>query len=1152
MSGDSLFAQIQPKPFSNIRSKYISAKKNVQVFDGCSIVPNTFSVENVSADFYQLDEINASITWKKNPQSDSVKISYRVFPFKINAQYYHLHYDSIRNNFLADKPMKIRNKNSDQFNPFNDLKGLQSGGSIGRAISFGNNQDAVVNSSLNLQLSGFIGDSLELTAAITDNSLPIQPDGNTKDLRDFDRVFLQIKKKGWQVSFGDIDLNQTENYFLKFNKRIQGVSFSSENKFRADRSDYFLFSGALAKGKFNTNVINPIEGNQGPYRLQGANNELYFVVLAGTENVFIDGVLLQRGEDQDYTINYNTAELTFTPRQLITKEKRIQIDFEYADRNYLNTQLFLTNKLTVNKKLEINISAYSNIDSKNSVIDQPLSNNQKIFLASIGDSIQNAYIPNASRDSFSIGKILYKKIDTVYNTNVHDSIFVFSNNPNEPLYTVSYTYLGQGKGNYRQLLNANNGKVFEWISPLSGNVKQGDYEPLIYLVTPKQQQLFSFKINYAFSKNALIKAEVAMSNYDVNLFSTLDKENNQGFAGKFSFSDKTNYFQFLKAKHMLETTAGLEVVKQQFKPIERLRDVEFLRDWSLPYDTKPADEQISNVMVGLTGKSSNQLRYELMNYKRSDRYQGTKQILKQNLVVKQWKTSAIISLVEFNNNTQRGSFFRPNADIKKDFKKIKNIQLGTSFSGEYNTIHDNITDTLSLNSFAFNRYEIYIKSDQSKLNKWSVDYFSRIDFLPSKKELLKTDRSDNYAVSAELMKNEYRQLRFTSTYRALNVENNLLTNQKSDKTILGRAEYTFREFKDFITGGLFYEAGGGQEQKREYSYLAVPVGQGNYTWIDYNGNGIEELNEFELAVFQDQKKYIRIYTPTNQFVKTNSLQFNYNLDISPRQIIKKESGLIKKIITRSTANSTLQINKKNIADGQFLFDPFSKQLSDTNMIVFNSFLANSFYYNRTGSKWGFDITQSKSTNKSLLTYGVESRLLKNNTARMRFNLNRSLVANMVYRNIKNELATTGYKFENKNYKIFQHAIEPNITYLHKSIFRIALSYVYSQKANQIDSMERSDAHSIIAEMKYNTISNSSLNVKFTYNQLALKAYEGAANTSVGYMLLEGLLPGKNYLWNIDFTKRVAGNIEINLQYEGRKSGTAQVVNIGRASVRAIF
>lgn len=1119
------------------------------LLDTLSLLPNTVSVAGASPEQYMVDATNATLTWVSRPAADSVTITYRVFPYKLNAVSQRLNYDSVKNNFLLEKAYtyKYSRKQSDAIF---DFGGINYNGSIGRGISFGNAQDAVLNSSMNLQLNGFIGDSLELTAAVTDNNIPIQPDGNTQDLRDFDRIFLQVKKRNWQVSFGDIDIRQSRNYFLNFYKRLQGASFSTDNQLAKGINNSLLVSGSVAKGKFNRQVLNPVEGNQGPYRLQGANNELFFTILAGTERIWIDGVLLQRGEDQDYVINYNTAELTFTPKQMVTKDKRIQVEFEYADRNYLNSNIYVNNEVNFKNKLILSIAAFSNQDAKSSSINQTLDDRQKQFLADVGDGIDTAFYTGAVVDTFATGKIIYKKIDTVVN-NIHDSIFVYDTSNTNILYNVSFTYLGTGRGDYVQLLNGANARVFQWVAPVNG-IKQGDWMPVILLVSPKKLQMATIAAEYAFNEKTKLKAEVAVSRYDINLFSSRDKGNDNGAAVKLQFTKERIPVRLFKKPVDLLTTGGVEYVQKSFKPLERLRNVEFNRDWSLPYITAPADERLLNAGLGLSDKAGSSFKYTVVNYNRSDSFNGIKQQLDLSISVNGWQITQNISLSNISSSRLTGLYLRPTIDVSKRLKQFKNIMIGAGYLGEHNKQRAKISDTLTPFSFAFNTWQAYVKSDISKANKWGITYFTRSDYYPVSKNLRQADRSNNITFTTELLRSEKHQFRFSATYRKLDIINPALTVQKADESLLGRAEYYVNEWMGFLIGNVLYEVGAGQEQRREFSFIEVPAGQGEYTWNDYNANGIKELNEFEIALFQDQRKYIRVFTPTNQYVKANYVQFNYSIELNPRVLINTKTARgLAKFVSRISTSSSLQLNKKSIAAGSFEFNPLPKGLADTSLLSLTSFLSNTFFFNRINPKWGFDVTHVLNTNKSLLTYGVESRKQNNLSFKLRWNISKSFATNVTLRKNKNELATPS--FGNRNYLINQHVAEPSLSYIRGTKFRVTVGYSLDDKKNNSGFFERSSSSGVNSEVKYNVLSSASITGKFSVNNIAFSYNDGGSpNSTVGYILLDGLLPGKNYLWNLDFTKRLSNSIEISFQYDGRKPGESRTVHIGRATVRALF
>lgn len=1145
------FAQTEAENISNLRKKRVAVTYPTLQLDSNSIIPNTLLIVQAATETYTLDYINAIITWQVKPTIDSVDVYYRVFASKLNAKLNAMDYELVRNRFKAEDALSVITKKTSD-NPFLNFGGLKTDGSFGRALSLGNSQDAVFNSTFNLQMSGYIGDSIEISAAVTDNNIPIQPDGNTQNLRDFDRIFFQAKKNNWQVDLGDINVVQNKNYFLNFNKRVQGISAIVKNKITKNITNEVQVSGAVAKGKYTKNIIVPIEGNQGPYRLQGANNEFYFVVLANTERVYIDGVLKKRGDDEDYIINYNTAELSFTPKNLISKDSRLQIEFEYSDRNYLNAQLFLQDEVKIKNKLTITLGAYNNSDAKNSSIDQVLDADQKQFLFNLGDSIKQALYTVATKDTLGQGKILYRKIDSTIAINFYPNIYVASNNASLDLYNLSFSNLGQGKGNYVQLQNASNGKTFKWIQPLNG-IPQGDWEPVVLLVTPKKTQIYNVGFSYKIAKNTKLKTEVALSNYDINLFSSKDKKDNYGTAAKFELNKDSTKITLLHKQYLLHTSIGNEYVQARYKSLEVLRNIEFLRDWSLPFTATAATENITNFNTKLEADENNAVQLSIANYNRTDGYNGTKYGLISNVNKKGFAINSGFSFLNFTATTYNGIFFRPIFSINKTLDKVKNIALGYKYNGEFNKILDAQTDTLNYGSFGFNTQEFYIKSNVNKEDKWGISFMKRNDLLPTFKTLKQVNNSNNLIVSTSLTSNEKHKFVFSGTYRTLKVADTTLSKIKADRSLLARAEYFVNEFKGFLNGTVLYEIGAGQEQKREYTYVEVQPGQGFYSWVDYNANGLQELNEFEEAIYPDQRKYIRIFTPSNQYVKANYLQFNYTLDLEPSYLINPEKkSTINKILLRSTTSSALQINSKKLANKDFLFNPFQKNIVDTTLITLNYFFTNTYFYNRTSSKFGMEFTHSKSAVKSLLSFGFESRNLRTVSLKLRASIKKSVVAALLVKQIKNELTTQAIKFENRNYDVLQNIIEPGFTYNYKSNFRATVSYAFAQKTNRIDLMEKAISNSLQTEMKYNILSGSSITGKFTYTNIAFIGSNASKNSTVGYLLLDALQPGKNLLWNLDVTKRIGRGAEISFQYDGRKPATNKIIHLGRASLRFIF
>ena len=1157
-----------PRPeLSNLHRKYLPVRGGLIPIDSLSIVPGAFFIKDVDDSAYTLDWVNATLTWKKTPPGDSVLVVYRLFPYKFNAIARRFNYDSIENYFLVQPYAGTNGYNQAGDNFFN-FGNITYNGSFGRAITFGNSQDAVVTSNLNLQISGYLADSIQISAAITDNNIPIQPDGTTADLNEFDKIFLQFKKKGWALTMGDIDLRQNQNYFLNFYKRLQGASFETTNQVSKNFSNKTLVSAAIAKGKFTRNIFTGQEGNQGPYLLQGANNELYFIVLAGSEKVFIDGQLMQRGEDQDYTINYNTAEVTFTPNRLITQDARIQVEFEYADRNYLNVNLYLFDEANINNKLKLRLGMFSNSDARNSPINQTLTPDENKFLARLGDSIQHAYYPVATIDTFSAGKVLYKKVDTTYKNAagvlVHDSVFVFSTDVTQTLYNLVFSNVGVGYGNYVPDLNGINGAVYDFVAPVNG-VMQGSYDAAQFLVTPKTQTIISVGADYKVDKHTTMTAEMAKSHYDVNTLSTIDKGNDNGYAAKFGFKNVKALGDSARGLQ-LTSTAGFEYVQAHFQPLEVLRTPEFTRNWGLSLTVVPATEKIYSAGVQLNDRKLNSVKYDVARYDRSDGFTGTQNNFSSRTAIWGWKLNDVVSLTTYDSSHRfTGYYLRPTVDLSRKLSFLKNYTIGGTYSLEQNQNKDKVADTLTSTSYAFHTWEAYLKSPENIKNKWGMSFTTRTNSYPYLNGLAVGDRSKTFNLFADFMKNVHHQFHINATYRDMTIVDSALASrtvdsataaQRGDKTLLARVEYVVNGWKGLLRGNLLYEIGSGQQQKLSYTYLQVPAGTGQYAWIDYNNDGIQQLSEFVLAQFQDQAQYIRVYTPTDEYIKANYNTFNYSFSLNPKVLVNPKAKGFTRFLGKLMYQSSLQLNQKQQATGLIQYNPFRAPLNDTALITRTMILVNTLSFNRSDPHWGFDLSNTQNGGKTLLTYGYETHQNNEWSLRTRLNLNKSIAITGVFRSGISQLNNSSSNFDSSNYDLKQFSVDPGFVYTKGSVMRIGMDFRLTDKQNSAEwGGQHYTANAVSTDFKYNILQSTSIQGKFTMNTISYTAMKnGTASTTspVSYTILEGLLPGKNYLWNIDFTKKLGNSLELSLQYEGRKAGETGIVHTGRASLRALL
>ena len=480
---------------------------------------------------------------------------------------------------------------------------LFKSGSLTRSFAIGSNSGLELKSGLNMQIRGKLGDNYELKAVLTDQNVPLQPEGNTKTLNEIDNVYIDITGPGVVSRFGDFYLRKSGGQFASVSKKMTGVSLQSEYK-----NNDMSFAFATSEGQFHSMRILGLEGSQGPYLLTGKNNERRIIVLAGTEKVYIDGNVMVRGEDNDYVIDYTSAQITFTRNRLITGDSRIVIDFHYSDGNFKNSfySVGMTNKVQ-DAGFSYSASIMREGDNKDNPQIGSFSESDLATLANVGDNP----ILSAEKSIRFVGdgQGTYKKV-----INGEIEYFEYADSAD---YRVQFSNVGDSNGDYE----------FERIGVYSYvGGKRGSYTPAVVLPLPKSHSVANVSLGFRDGNIPVhFNAEYALSTFDNNILSGKNDNDNNGSALALELGIvPSNVKLFGSSLGTASVTAKIRKTDERFNPLDRTTQVEFDRQWDLTEQTI-SGERIVEIEADYKPVSSVTIRPSLGSLKLSDRFNSNRQ-----------------------------------------------------------------------------------------------------------------------------------------------------------------------------------------------------------------------------------------------------------------------------------------------------------------------------------------------------------------------------------------------------------------------------------------------------------------------------------------------------------------------------------------------
>ena len=1050
------------------------------------------------------------------------------------------------------------------FDPFGG-SGLQRSGSITRGILAGNNRDVSVESGLRLQLSGEIAEGVDVQAVLTDENTPILPEGTTQRLDEFDRVFIEIGSPVGTAQLGDFDLRFGGTEFARFDRKLQGATAFTDvpaagSIFGGGR---VAVAGATSRGIFRSQQIEPLDGVQGPYRLEGATGERFIIVVPGSEAVYLDGVRLVRGETNDYVIDYATAEVTFTPNRLITADRRITVEFQYSTNQFTRTlvgtqvESRFWPRADGTSRVRFGTTFLREADSRQFGEEFGLSPADSLLL--VGDDGSGPIrASSAERVSFDpeAPYSQYVREPCTVDCGSVDSIYVALQQapaPGVPVYRVRFSRIGPGQGSYAREGQQVNGIVYVFRGQ-----GRGDYEPERILPRPKQQRLLDLHGAVAPLPGLEVFGEWAGSLYDENRLSALDAADDLGNAYLAGLRLQPVGLGFGQAKVSAELRRRF--VGADFEAFDRIRPVEFGRQWNL--DARPVgpagtatgsgDEQIDEGFVQLDVTALSALRVEAGRLElgagfRAQRQEAVLRAAEKGWPLVDYRVTRIASRDTLLH--EDGRWFRQLGTLRYPLLAGR---LVPRFEVEHERRRQRVigTDSLARRSFDFVEYrpglawatekleaggevELRVEDDwadgivRDASRAWTVQSFVR--YRPGRS--FTTDASVGYRIR-----------RFTEYFR---VEQR----REDNNSVAVRWNSRFQPLRRAVDLDWRYEALTERTPQLQEIYVRTGPELGQYVWEDADGDGIVEIQEMIPERTPNEGTYALTYIPSDELIPVINVDARIRLELDPSRLWTRPEAGWQKWLSSVATRTTVDVQEKSenpdlariyLLDLRRFRDPAFTQNGRLR-------LAQDLLLFRNETRYGLDLSFNQLRGLNKYTAQQEERFL--NAWRLDGRYRPGTKWGLRLETMLEQNRVLSDTFSTRRYDIRSLRLEPEASYSPSQSLHFLTGVDYARKRDAFEDRTAAVVK-VPVEARYQLVRRLQLSARAEVASVRLggEAAEGLAQ----YELTDGRGPGTSFLWNVSGNYAFSSYLRASFSYDGRSPSDAPVIHTVRVQLSALF